>query len=102
MAPFEGEEISRAIVVYTGYGQRAWPHRDENRLTDSFGSERAVDLVKVVQALEEEFYNSDAHLAVGNLSEMGDVAAERFRSLHPEISDKAAQALAWCYTFDYK
>jgi hypothetical protein len=25
-----------------------------------------------------------------------------FQAIHPEVSDTAAQALAWCYTYDYR
>jgi hypothetical protein len=33
---------------------------------------------------------------------MGDVASREFRALHPEVSDQAIEAFAWCYTFDCK
>jgi hypothetical protein len=33
---------------------------------------------------------------------MGDIASADFRSRHPDLCDEAVEALAWCYTFDYK
>jgi hypothetical protein len=37
-----------------------------------------------------------------DLVEMGAIASAQFRQKHPEISDEAIRALAWCYTYDYK
>jgi len=33
---------------------------------------------------------------------MGNQAEERFRSLHPELTDEAIGALGWCCALDYK
>jgi len=33
---------------------------------------------------------------------MGELAAEDCTRKHPEISDEAVEALAWCYTFAHK
>jgi hypothetical protein len=93
--------VSDAIVVWTGRGERSWPSRDEQRVVDRFG-ELASDLIPVLHRLEGEFYESDAHLTAVDLVEMGKLAVARFRSLHPELTDEAVEALAWCYTFDNK
>jgi hypothetical protein len=94
--------LSEAIVVWTGWGQAPRPIRDEARLVDQFGSDTAADLMPGLRQLEDEFYASDAQFTVADLKEMGDVAADQFRRAHPEISDDAVRALAWCYTYDYK
>jgi hypothetical protein len=97
--------VSDALVVWTGKGSFAWPHRGaagELRLADRFGRDRAAELVKRIHELTSEFYASDARHTVAELSEMGDLAAREFRRRHPELSDEAVDALAWCYTFDYK
>lgn len=90
------------MVVRTGYGSTSSPSRDEQRLVGHFGSEGAADLLPQVRALEDDFYASDAHQTAPDLVSMGEAAANRFRELHPEIPEEAVQALAWCYTFDYK
>ena len=36
------------------------------------------------------------------LVEAGRKAIDRFVTLHPDISGTAVEALAWCYTWDYK
>ena len=94
--------LSTAIIVWTGWGETNSPSRDEARLLDRFGSEVTVELLPTIRQLEDEFYASDARHVVADLKEMGDRAATQFRSKHPEISEEAIQALAWCYTFDYK
>lgn len=65
-----------------------------------FGDEVADVLVPKVLALADEFNESDARVSASTLAEMGEWAAARFRLLHPELSEAAVLALAWCYTFD--
>lgn len=98
----DGVAASRAVVVWTGYGRSSWPARDEERLVSEFPLELATELVPVVRRLEDDFYRSDAHLTAPDLETMASVASAAFRTLHPEISDDAVAALAWCYTYDYK
>jgi hypothetical protein len=94
--------VSQGIVVWTGWGQTSWPIRDEARLVDQFGSDIAADLLPRIRELEDDFYASDARFTVSDLKVMGEVAADQFRKAHPEISDDAVRAFAWCYTYDYK
>lgn len=94
--------LSQAIVVWTGWGEARTPVRTEARLANKYGSEAAADLLIQVRHLEDSFYASDARFTIADLKEMGDVAASQFREIHPEISDDAVRALAWCYTYDYK
>jgi hypothetical protein len=98
----DASTVSRAIVVWTGWGETSRPVRTETRLADRIGEEAAISLLPLIRHLEEEFYSSDARFVVADLKEMGDVAAGQFRQAHPELSDEAIRALAWCYTFDYK
>lgn len=95
-------QLSQAIVVWSGWGQTSRPARDETRLVEKYGSDVAADLLPRIRHLEDAFYTSDASFTVADIKEMGDVAADQFRKSHPEISDDAVRALAWCYTYDYK
>ena len=99
---FDPDLISRAIVVWPGSGSTPWPSRSEDRLISEFGMHLAIDLFAIVCKLRDEFYASDARDTARDLSEMGSLAAAKFRKLHPELSDDSIQAFAWCYTFDYK
>jgi hypothetical protein len=96
------DEISRAVVVWTGYGTTSWPQRDDDRLVAAVGSDAALDLLPIVRRLEDEFYESDARHTARDLAEMGNLAAAQFRDRHSELSDAAVAAFAWCYTYDYK
>jgi hypothetical protein len=54
------------------------------------------------KSLEADFYNSDAHLIEPDLRAMVDRASEEFRSRHPDAPSPLIDALARCYSFDYK
>ena len=95
------ESISAAIVAWTGYGQSAWPQRDESRVVAKFGN-NAVVLMPHVMALDEDFSSSTARHTVSDLNAMAQQAASEFRERHPEVSSEASAALAWCYSFDFK
>lgn len=96
------QELSAAVVTWTGWGRASLPARDDDLLTSTFGSARAIELLPRVRELEEEFYRSNAHLTAPDLQSMGAQAAGEFHSAHPEVTEDAVQALAWCYTYDYK
>jgi len=94
--------LSNAIVVYTGWHRAPIPARDDARVVEEFGEEEALDLLPRVHALENDFYRSEARRLARDIQRMGDQAADEFRKRHPEVSEDAIQALAWCYTYDYK
>jgi hypothetical protein len=98
----DSARISEAIIAWTGWGDSTWPSRDDERVIKQFGPDAAIDLLPAVHRLEDEFFASDARFFATDLKEMGDLAAERFRRIHPEISEDAVHALTWCYTYDYK
>ena len=98
----EDSRVSRAVVVWIGWRREVRPSRDEQAVVEEFGDPDWLDLLVRVRRLEDDFYRSSARLEVPDLHEMGQQAAADFRALHPEISEDAVQALAWCYTYDHK
>ena len=96
------ETLSEAIVAWTGYGVTSYPMRGERRVVEQFGVEAAVELVPLIVALEKDFYRSTAHRTVPGLAEMVAQAASEFRQRHPDLSDDAVKAFAWCYSWDWK
>lgn len=102
VAEQSADTLAKAVVVWTGYGLTAHPERDENRVVEQFGAEAAAELMPSINALEDDFYRSTAHQTVHGLDEMAAQAANEFRVRHPEISDAAVDALAWCYSYDWK
>ena len=93
------DQVSRAIVLWSGLGKTSYPQRDDSRVVTTFG-EAAPDLIALVHELARQYYRTDAEHRFADLSDMGRAASEQFRSAHPEIGDRAVQALEWCYTFD--
>jgi hypothetical protein len=92
--------VSKAIVVWVGWGKTPIPWTDDQRVVKQFGEELARLLLPEVNRLSRDFFSSDAHTRVRDLAEKGRVAAEQFRSRHPEISDEAVKALEWTYTYN--
>jgi len=93
--------VSEAVVIWTGHGSAMSPIRDESKVEDRFG-ELVLDLMPLVRALDDDCYESDArHLAVDEADMARRVKAD-FECLHPEVSAEAVEALAWCYTYDYR
>jgi hypothetical protein len=88
--------------VWTGFGTTPYPDRSDERVEQSAGTDGALKLLPLVHQLAKQFYESDARAVAPDLQTMGEMAATRFRLLHPDLPDDAVQALAWCYTYDYK
>ncbi len=93
--------LSDAIVSWTGHGQSPHPVRDDSTVERQLGGPD-TKLRAAFRTLVQEFYASDARLTAVDLQEMGSVAMAEFRARHPRVSEDALQALAWCYTYDFK
>jgi hypothetical protein len=100
--PSDPATVSRAIVVWSGWGETRWPARDDARLAERFGGDVAPLLISRIRPLEDDFYSSNADVTSPAPGQMGETAASEFRARHPELSEDAVQAFAWCYTWDYK
>jgi hypothetical protein len=101
MTPVDSEELSRAIVVWSGWADATVPIRDDARLAETFG-DKADRLSEQIREAENQFYASDARDRTPDLDEMGRRAVADFRRKRTDLSDDAVDALAWCYTYDYK
>lgn len=98
----EISQLTKAVLLWTGWQQAAVPRRDNSVIEREFGAKLASKLLPVIKSLEEEFYSSNARLVAKDLQEMEKIASEQFRSKHPGIADEIVHALAWCYSYDYK
>jgi hypothetical protein len=101
MTQDEWDRVADAIVVWTGKGELAWPQLDEARVLARFGP-GVQELLPVLRELYDDFYLSDARWRAADLAEMAEMARARFRDRYPLLRPSAVDALAWCYTFDYK
>jgi hypothetical protein len=95
-------QLSTALIIWTGFGQTPWPQRDEERLVRHIGADAAIELMPQLRKLEDDFYATSAWQTAPDLPAMDRQASEDFKRNHPEISDEAVNALAWCYTWDHK
>lgn len=96
------DDLAKAVVLWKGRGTRSWPDHDDAALVQEFGEARGLDLLMTLRSLEADFYSSKAHLTEPDLQAMTDRASEEFRSRHPDAPSALVDALAWCYSFDYK
>jgi hypothetical protein len=55
-----------------------------------------------LRELEADFHSPEPDWKTVDLRQATQIAAESFRSTHPDISDDAVAALAGCYTWDWK
>ena len=102
MTGLNSSELIDAVRVWTGWGQSMIPSRDDARLAKQFGKKVAAKLLPIIKSLEDDFYSSDARFVATDLEEMEKLASEDFKRKHPTIAEEIVEALAWCYTFDFK
>lgn len=102
MTQHDWKRVGEAVVVWSGWGSSPFPRRDNVLVVQRYGADAAAELLPLVRKLVDEFYLSDARHVAINITEMAIMSSAQFRKQHPEISDDAVKALAWCYTFDYK
>lgn len=95
-------QLTKAVLVWTGYGQAAWPCRDDSLVVNCLGPEIAAKVLPVIKSLENDFYSSNAKFVAADIQEMAKMSAEQFKEKHPGISEEIVRAFAWCYTFDFK
>ena len=95
-------QLSRAIRAYVGIVGKLDPTDPEDRVRVAFGSKTAelVPLIKSVMAEVEA--ERQTFWQTADISEMGRQIETMVRSRHPEISKKAAHAIANKFTFDWR
>ena len=98
----EDQPLVRAIRLWTGYGDLAWPRRDEAAVFREFGEADGKKLLATLKILEDQFYVSEANSTAPDLIEMGVQAAADFRLKYPDAPEAVVDAFTWCYTFDHK
>ena len=101
MTTADDPRVADAVVMWSGYGTKSWPARDERRVEAAFGGS-AGELMRCVRALVDDFYASDARHVAVDLADMGRRAEADFRVRHPEVAEQVVEALSWCYTFDFR
>jgi hypothetical protein len=96
------DDLSRAIVLYIGFGSESWPGLREDRVVAAFGEHVAAPLLAQVRALLAELSSLEIDRGVHSLASGGDEARREMARRHPELSEAALDALAWKFSYDWK
>ncbi|KQN01222.1 hypothetical protein ASE85_21895 [Sphingobium sp. Leaf26] len=95
------EDLSLAIIAYLGYGSAAYPQTDWQAVVASIGMARANAVEISMLALLQKLRAISTDWAVHSLSGGSEWAVRQIRS-DAAISDRAAKALVWLYSFENK
>ena len=98
----EMERLTKAVILWTGWGKDLTPQRSDNLVIKHFEPNVALEILSEIKSLEADFYLSDARFTAKNIGEMEKLTSDHFRKKHPEIAEEIVKAFAWCYTFDFK
>ncbi len=101
MSPAEWKHLGHAVVLWSGYGVAPWPARRWELLDAEFGVEAGI-VRQRVRDLATKVYSFNARYEANDLIDMGDMVRLYLSRRCPELPLEAVEALAWCYTFDYK
>ena len=99
---YNSPQLVEPVRIWTGWRATPSPSRDEARVVQRYGAAKAAKLLPVIKSLEDDFYASDARFTAVDLQQMATLASEQFVQKHPGIDNEIVEALAWCYTFDFK
>jgi hypothetical protein len=102
MTKVDFKQLSEAAALWSGSGMFSMPSRDWTRVIKRFGEMNAKPLIEKLKSLEDDFYATDAHRYAKDVNEMGEMAANDFRSQHPGIPDDIVNVFTWCYTYDFR
>jgi hypothetical protein len=94
-----GDQISEAIVIYTGFGKSSFPRARGNDLVVRFGPTAGADLKQQILSLLEELAQPVDLPEKRSRRSVTEQAMESFRPRHPELNDEALKALAWTFSF---
>lgn len=93
------DQISEAIVIYTGFGKSSFPRARGNDLVVRFGAEAGAELKQQILSLLEELAQPVDLPEKRSRRSVTEQAMASFRPRHPQLSEEAFKALAWTFSF---
>ncbi|WP_456786190.1 hypothetical protein [Cellulomonas sp. P5_C5] len=94
------EELCAAVVAYYGRGRRPYPKIDPGAAR-ACATRRPPDvLLALVESIAEDAGRVVVDWSTTTLADAGRLIAARARELHPGLSDNAAEAVAWAFTYE--
>jgi hypothetical protein len=93
------DQISEAIVIYTGFGKSSFPRARGNDLVLRFGPDAGAELKQEILSLLEELAQPADLPEKRSRRSVTEQAMASFRPRHPQLSEEAFKALAWTFSF---
>jgi hypothetical protein len=98
----DSDDLSRAVLLYLGYGRASSPQRDVRRLVAEFGEHKGAAITSRVAAVLAELAGIDVDWATHSLVSGGELARSTMHARYPELAEAALNALAWKFMFDWR
>lgn len=98
MSSLNADAVNAAIPLYLGVGVSTYPKADATRLTPHFG-DGANELAEEIEALLADLDAIEPDWDAHTLASGSAWAVEQLRSARSDLSDEAAAALVWAYSF---
>jgi hypothetical protein len=95
-------ELSKAVLLFLGFGSASSPSRDHARLIQQFGTIQGTAIASQVVALVDEVSQIQVDWSKHSFESAGNMVRSEMRACHPDLSDAALRALAWRFTFDWR
>jgi hypothetical protein len=95
-------DLSKAIVLYLGYGTHPTPTHNRAQLVETFGATRGEALEFLVRSVLEELGDTQIDWSAHSLQSATDMVRKEMHDRHPDLSDAALNALAWKFMFDWR
>lgn len=96
------DPLSKAIVLFIGFGEAIAPHHDSARLVREFGAAEAAILEPKVRAILDELARIQVDWSKQTLLSAEQEVLAKMRARHPDLSEEALRALGWDFTFSWR
>ncbi|KAF1709534.1 hypothetical protein [Pseudoxanthomonas sacheonensis] len=96
------DDVSLALVRFSGYGVEPYPKEDAARIEKEFGSERAPALEEKVRPILGEFAALKPDWSRHSLVAAAEWAGKEMKRRHPWLSEESIKAMSWIFTWRWK
>lgn len=94
--------LSKAIVLFIGFGEAFAPDHDATRLVREFGATEAAVLEPKVRAILDELGTTRVNWSKHTLVSAEQEVLATMHARHPGLSEEALRALGWDFTFFWR
>lgn len=96
------DPLSKAIVLFIGFGEAFAPDHDPTRLVREFGAAEAAILEPKVRAILDELARIEVDWSKHTLVSAEQEVLAKMHARHPDLSEEALRALGWDFTFSWR